>query len=95
MKILGIVFCVFAALNFIVMLIALFSYAPTEVVTRKLASTVLLGLIGIVLYYYDKKKKGNAKKIIVHYETESYYCNAMGNLDLLNNWYGVRRIYLH
>ena len=54
MKILGIVLCVFAALNFIVMLIVIFCDAPSYAVTRKLSATILLGLIGGGLYYYGK-----------------------------------------
>lgn len=57
MKILGIVLCFFAALNFIVMLIAIFCDAPSDAVTRKFAATFLLGLIGGGLYYYGNKKK--------------------------------------
>ena len=57
MKIIGIILCVFAALNFLVMLIAIFSDTPTEVVTRKLSSALLLGLIGSGLYYYGGKKE--------------------------------------
>lgn len=57
MKILGIVLCVFAALNFIVMLIVIFCDAPSDAVTRKLSATILLGLVGGGLYYYGKKKK--------------------------------------
>lgn len=56
MKIAGIVLCVFSVLNFIVMLIALMSDAPSEAVTRKLSATILLGLIGVGLYYYGNKK---------------------------------------
>ena len=57
MKIVGIILCVFAALNFIVMLIAILSDAPSEAVIRKLFSTILLGLIGGVLCYYGNKKR--------------------------------------
>jgi len=56
MKVLGIVLCVFAVLNFIVILFAIMSDAPSDAVTRKLFATFLLGLIGGVLYYYGNKK---------------------------------------
>ena len=61
MRILGIVICAFAVLNFIVMLIAILSDAPSEAVTKKLSATILLGLIGGGLYYYGNKKKNHQK----------------------------------
>ena len=56
MKTFGIVLLIFAALNFIVMLIAMLNNAPYDDVTRKLSAAILLGVGGGCFYYYGVKK---------------------------------------
>lgn len=57
MKTFGIVLLIFAALNFIVMLIAMLNNAPSDAVTGKLSAAILLGVAGGCFYYYGVKKK--------------------------------------
>ncbi len=63
MKVTGIIFLIFAALNFIVALIAA-SYGNAEAVGQKISAAMLLGILGGVLYYFgDKKDKAEKDNI--------------------------------
>ena len=54
MKITGIILLIFAALNFIVGIIGVFNGIGEA--ARKFDATILLGVIGGVLYYFGNKK---------------------------------------
>lgn len=56
MKILGIILLIFAALNLVVTFIAIGSGAPADVVGGKFSGSLLLGIIGGLLYYFGKKR---------------------------------------
>lgn len=55
MKISGIILLIFAALNFIVALIAT-GNGVGEAAAQKFNATILLGVIGSILYYFGNKK---------------------------------------
>ncbi len=59
MKIAGVIFFVFAALNFIAFIVGAVSpEAPSDLVGQKLNATIMMCVIGGILYY-NGKKKGN------------------------------------
>ena len=58
MKIAGIILLIFAALNFIVAIIAASSGAG-DAAGQKISATLLLGIVGGLLFYFGQKKSKN------------------------------------